>query len=748
MMIICKIRRKIIGSDCFFVNLSDHIPVVYKFNWVLSSQIYKSGKSAVKRYSWRWDKSDLSNYYHLSDLALRNVSVPAMCDCVLGCCNAVHLDAINTYYENIVTALHHAACSAIQRVPCHALKPYWNEELDRLKTDSIFWHNLWTNAGRPSSGALQRIRLACRAKYKLAIRNAYVTFEDKLSDELYLHFVNKNIPDFWKTWNARFRKNVSRHVNINGHANDVEIANEFAVHFTKVFDNSRDDSVACNNYLHKRSECMKNGLQSSYDCVELVDVQLIEQCLQRLKKGKACGPDELCAEHLYYAHPALLVHMKVLFKLIISHGFVPNSFGYGITIPLVKDKAGNINDVDNYRAITLSPIISKLFEVVLLTVCGDALNTDSLQFGFKDSVGCADAIFTLKSTMEYFVDRGSSVYIASLDISKAFDRVNHYKLYQSLLSAGVPVIIVDILHNWYSKLFFAVRWNGELSAYFAVGSGVRQGSCLSPAIFNVFMNLFISQLKLQGMGCHVFTLFLGCLLYADDIILLSPSVAGLQTMLNKCSDIACTLSLQFNVNKSHCIVVGKSYKIDITPMSLSGTTIEWCKSIKYLGVHLLNGKSVKFDINPTKRNFYAACNSIFMHGSGVDEIAMLTLQESYSLSVLMYAAPALTLSRKQTDELNVCWNSVIRRLFGYNRWESVKAVLMGLGRLNIKHLIMLRKTKFYRHLFLAYDSFLRDVFYVFLLHNSDNDPVLKSVFCTASAAVKYVWTSFEMYVNL
>jgi len=53
---------------------------------------------------------------------------------------------------------------------------------------------------------------------------------------------------------------------------------------------------------------------------------------------------------------------------------------------------------------------------------------------------------------------------------------------------------------------------------------------------------------------------------------------------------------------------------------------------------------------------------------------------------------------------------------------------MGLGRLNIKHLIMVRKTKLYRHLFLAHNNLLRDVFSVFLLHNSDNDPILKTVF--------------------
>ena len=74
----------------------------------------------------------------------------------------------------------------------------------------------------------------------------------------------------------------------------------------------------------------------------------------------------------------------------------------------------------------------------------------------------------------------------------------------------------------------------------------------------------------------------------------------------------------------------------------------------------------------------------------VDELAVLTLQKSHSLSALnVYAVPALTLNIKQTDELNVSWNSVIPRLmFGYRTAdgiESVKAVLMGLGRLSIKH---------------------------------------------------------------
>jgi len=81
------------------------------------------------------------------------------------------------------------------------------------------------------------------------------------------------------------------------------------------------------------------------------------------------------------------MHLKALFQLILIHGFVPTDFGNGISIPLIKDKTGNINNMDNYRAITLLPVISKLFKMVSLDISNDFLSTDSLQFGFKDKVG-------------------------------------------------------------------------------------------------------------------------------------------------------------------------------------------------------------------------------------------------------------------------------------------------------------------------------------------------------------------------
>jgi hypothetical protein len=86
-----------------------------------------------------------------------------------------------------------------------------------------------------------------------------------------------------------------------------------------------------------------------------------------------------------------------LFRSMSLHHYVPTNFGKGIIVPLVKDKTGDVSSTDIYRAITLVPLISKIFECVLLSITDDFLNSDDRQFGFKKGLGCADAIFVLRS---------------------------------------------------------------------------------------------------------------------------------------------------------------------------------------------------------------------------------------------------------------------------------------------------------------------------------------------------------------
>ena len=113
-----------------------------------------------------------------------------------------------------------------------------------------------------------------------------------------------------------------------------------------------------------------------------------------------------------------------------------------------------------YRGISLSPMVAKLFEYVLLELYEDQLSSDPLQFGFKKHSGCCHALFTFKQVTKYFIKKGGKVYCAFIDASKAFDKVLHNGLFVKLLKRNVSVKFVRTLHNWYSKLCASVQWNG------------------------------------------------------------------------------------------------------------------------------------------------------------------------------------------------------------------------------------------------------------------------------------------------
>lgn len=102
-------------------------------------------------------------------------------------------------------------------------------------------------------------------------------------------------------------------------------------------------------------------------CIAPLTVEQIDNCVKQLKYGKAAGPDGLTAEHLKYAHPALVLHLKLLMHLMLFYGYVPEAFGFGLIVPLVKDKLGDHNKVENYRGITLTPVIVNFLNLLFFS---------------------------------------------------------------------------------------------------------------------------------------------------------------------------------------------------------------------------------------------------------------------------------------------------------------------------------------------------------------------------------------------
>jgi len=526
---------------------------------------------------------------------------------------------------------------------------------------------------------------------------------------LYDHFIRKEPNEFWKCWSQKFRRNnlSCQPQHINGIIDEKEIADEFAKYFADVYYDSNNDVEGKCDFFNECKE-MEMSADNHFD-VSMINVELVDKCLRNIKKGKACGPDGLCCESLLFAHPKLIMLLSALFRSMAVHQYVPINFGKGIIVPLIKDKTGDVSSCNNYRAITLVPIISKLFEHILICICDEYLNTDDRQFGFKKGTGCANAIFSVRSTVDYFNDRGSTVYSAALDVSKAYDRVSHFRLFTALMRTGMPRWVVHLLVDWYSKLQVAVRWCESYSTFFKVGSGLRQGSSLSPSLFNVFINKVIVEMKKLELGCHINNMWVGCILYADDIILLSASFTGLQTMLNRCNVVINELRLNFNCDKSVCAVFGSRYKCNLPDITLNNRVLQCCNKIKYLGVVFLAGARMKCDIDFVTRKFYAASNCIFNNTGGLAELLQLQLQQAYCLPILQYATCALCFNQLQLRTLNACWNNVFRKIFKFNRWESVTCFINGLGFHNFIHLWYMSVMKFIKSMICSANTVLHNI---------------------------------------
>jgi hypothetical protein len=597
--------------------------------------------------------------------------------------------------------------------------------------------------GSPRQGGINDSRIKAKLEYKQAIKKAASESERLNSDDLGTYLSERDSKSFWKTWNS-MQTNKSTAPNsvnyVNGSSDPKAIANSFKDFYSNVYVNSSDNISAVDEFKCFYDKHYSNNYYSAgaINNDHIIDVECVERCVKMLKCNKAAGHDDLVAEHIINAHPAVIVHLKLLFSMMMTHSHVPEPFGSGIIIPIIKDKRGDVTSVDNYRPITLSPVISKIFESALLDKYSHYMKSDDLQFGFKKGLGCTNAIFSLRKVVEYFNSRDSNVYLASLDASKAFDRVNHYKLFTTLIKAGLPKYFVDIIINWYLKLCIVVRWDGANSSPLSVLSGVRQGGILSPILFNLYVNCFLTSLRKLDLGCHVKNLFLGCIMYADDLLLLSPSVVNLQRMLDLCDNMGRELDIRFNCTKSKCICIGPHQMHNLAIMTISNAEIKWVDEIKYLGLSIKSNKVFTIDYNDIRRKFFVSVNCILNKCKYSSDIVKLQLLESHCLPILLYVIESLNLATAQMKDINSWWNSVYRKIFGYNKWDSVKELICLLGRLDIHHLVFIRRVLFIKHSLLCTNNAV----FLELTKSYANSPEAIAVRCTHK--IDFCWSSSKI----
>ena len=210
------------------------------------------------------------------------------------------------------------------------------------------------------------------------------------------------------------------------------------------------------------------------------------QAISELADNKACGPDGISAEHIKLASPRAAVLLSICFTGFMCHGVLPGSMLSVTLVPIIKDKVGRVGSMDNYRPIALASVLSKVLERILLDRLSVYLCTSDNQFGFKAKHSTDLCIYALKEMVENYRRQNSTVLIGFIDASKAFDRINHSKLFLKLHQRGVPDTFIRILSYWYSNQSMQIKWGNVVSAPFGTSNGVQQGGLLSPCLFNIY----------------------------------------------------------------------------------------------------------------------------------------------------------------------------------------------------------------------------------------------------------------------
>ena len=621
-----------------------------------------------------------------------------MSDCrkTCQCDDQVCQESIQNEYDSLVNCITNADASLPRQKP-GVEKPWWTDALTELRNESIDIHKLWIDQGRPRQGPTHEERLRVRAAYKRAIRAAQRAPQQASWDRLHSALADEDTASFWKNWKRLYNKNKSHLASVvNGCSSQADIANCFRESFrSNSTPNNKDNVEKLNQRFSEAYVSYKGQHTAQCDCKPVyISLLQVVDALLGMKGGKSADEDSISAEHLQNAPLNLLVRLTALFNMMLRHAFVPKQFRFGFMVPIVKDQQGNHSDIANYRGITISPVISKLFEHVLKAVFFDFLVTSPYQFGFKKSSSTSHALHCLKQTINHYVENGSRVFCTFLDASKAFDRVVHSGLFLKLIERKVPLVFLDILIVWYDGLSCRVKWGDEYSDWFPLTAGVRQGGVLSPDLYSIYVDDLLSLLKQHRKGCYYLGIFAASLFYADDMAILSPSIKGLSSLLAICSAYCAEWDIGLNAKKSKAMYFGKRAEV-VCNISLDGKLIDWVDEWVYLGVSLKSGKRFGCSVTDRIKKFYRCANALFRIDGRYNDMTMLRLVETHCVPLLTYAIEIVHVANQDDRrQLRVAYNSLFRKIFYYRTRDSVTALQAFLGRPTWEELVEKRRSGF------------------------------------------------------
>jgi hypothetical protein len=591
---------------------SDHLPIRIE----IESKVSRC--SPHRHLHWIFSKLDEIKYKNTLNNKLLDISS-----------ENYNCQEINTIYERLQKTTVLAAKECCPRSAFSNSKhgtPWWNDEC----TKSV-------NTKR----RLRKESMIHQTDYKIGLFKAASKKSRKViyiaKKEFWERLYNRaNINDLFKY----FRRINNSRDNIYG----VNINNQ------TIYDNKIIGNGICkffsncgnNNKFRFISLCKNHSNHNLDDSLLNDDISELEvkNVINNLNLKKASGPDEIAPFMVVKGGEVYIKALTVFFNLVWDEGKSPEEWHNSTIIPIPKSRK-KFPDVDDFRPISLTSVVGKLFESIMLRrlklLSEEHKWLPKFQKGFRKGCSTLDNLVYIQQEIHKTYKNKEVMLAVFLDIKKAYDCVNRRILYNMIKKLGIYGKMDKWLKNFLTMPRYGrVNFNGSKSKKFKFENGVPQGSPLSPILFNIYVS------KVGVSGNKNISQFADDLMIWETDLDINVAAKKLNKRLEILNKWACRINLEFSPHK--CSVVKftrKRINLETPDIYLAGNKLQYKNEAKYLGVIFDQRTTwknhIKNIVNKSSKR-QGILKFMARQNNGVSQEYLLTMYKSLIRPVLEYAS--------------------------------------------------------------------------------------------------------------
>ena len=679
------------------LNLSAHSPLLLKLTVDLDKEILSQPHNPAKKKRLIWSKADKDLY---------NDTVAAFLDTSCGVSDP------NLAVDYITKSLHKAAEIAVPTTSDKVKQAPYNPRIAHLMSITAAAFSAWVKAGKPDKPHPAAVaRKHANNQLRAAQRQQKAINRAKDLDSLHQASSSNTRLMFSIVRKQRGQTTTSTNeLIIDNEVYTDDLLPAWIRHFSNLALPSDNP-----NFTHYRIESATKNINhirqlmpTDYKLKIPITSIEVRNAIKKMKFHKAADVHLLQAEHVRTACDPVIDFLTPMYNTIIETGEYPPALKEGLRHPILK-KGKLMIMPGNYRGISISAILGKILDKIHLDH-QDAATADlrfhPLQFGFSPGRSCTQAAFIVSESIAEAKDKSIPLYIAAIDVQKAFDVVRHESLLDRLYQLGLMGAWWKLKDSAYKDLKERIAWKGEISNPFPIKVGSKQGAYPSATDYVSHIVTALLLATTSSLGFSIGTIIVSTPTCADDMIIMSSSPTELQTLINLITSYA---------NEEHYVI--HPQKTVIVPYNTPKLELEFLMSedvfftndtpipVEKEFIHLGIRRSIDSPLatvedrtSLARKTFYAMMGA-GLHGlNGLPVTTCLLLYNVYIVPRLLYGLEAIKLTDQAISKLEVFHRYALRSILGLPGYTATPALHILTGQLPMENQLDIKYLTFLRSL--------------------------------------------------